>query len=294
MTNNLNEYPNQNSPGNESGNAKVPSGGVDTSTNETHPQNEGKSAKDYVDATFEILRMTVIWLGWYLQWVWRNVIINDKFWVAAATITIAVATIYYTIYAKKQWKTLGEQLTAMQGQLNETHESFELQKQVTKATFGAEVDLDRNIMGVFRWEQGKQFWVDVHVINYGKKEARRVTIAAKFDFRPSAPIPSERIFNLGDSKLATQPIPLRPYESSKDFAYLRFVKDISPQEYPTDRSNRLYVWGTVFYLDFTGRSSQEFCQYAEGEAVFRIPPIGGPNGTAGYTSPYEPCPYTPN
>jgi hypothetical protein len=43
-------------------------------------------------------------------WLWHKVLANAGVWTAAATVVIAVATVLYTRYAKRQWKAIGDEL----------------------------------------------------------------------------------------------------------------------------------------------------------------------------------------
>src|SRR5580700_8770928 len=48
-----------------------------------------------------------------LRWFWK-LFTSASFWTASATVVIAVATIFYTLYAKKQWKEMQKTTKAAQ------------------------------------------------------------------------------------------------------------------------------------------------------------------------------------
>lgn len=67
------------------------------------------------------------WIGRKVNWVWSNVLARSNFWMAAATMAIAVATWIYTYYAGKQWTAMNQTLSEIQKQ------TPEIQKQATAA-----------------------------------------------------------------------------------------------------------------------------------------------------------------
>jgi len=72
----------------------------------THPHDakqETQSTRHYIRPALERLRVMGAWFknGWI-----GKTLQSASFWTAAATIVIAVATIFYTIYAKRQWQEI--------------------------------------------------------------------------------------------------------------------------------------------------------------------------------------------
>ena len=54
-----------------------------------------------------------------LPWIGRRIITNSNFWMAIATVVIAVATIAYTHYARQQWGVMNSTLAEIQKQTPE-------------------------------------------------------------------------------------------------------------------------------------------------------------------------------
>lgn len=46
-------------------------------------------------------------------WVWEKVLKNSTLWTVLSTVVIAIATVAYTSYAKKQWGVISDQLDVM-------------------------------------------------------------------------------------------------------------------------------------------------------------------------------------
>ncbi len=67
-------------------------------------------AKKYLAKVYEWVRL----VAWSMV---TKVICSSQFWTAAATVAIAVSTVIYTRYAKKQWEVMSEQSSVMQKQL---------------------------------------------------------------------------------------------------------------------------------------------------------------------------------
>jgi hypothetical protein len=68
---------------------------------DTHkPKEDKNSTYSYFKPTYQWIRFTV---G---PWIIKRIVLNSGFWTAAATVVIAVATIVYTHYARKQWQEM--------------------------------------------------------------------------------------------------------------------------------------------------------------------------------------------
>jgi hypothetical protein len=67
---------------------------------------------------------------------------DSSFWTAAATIAIALATLVYTHYSRKQWEAMNGQLGAMRDQLAESREQNLLTRQQLEGTMSAVVGFE--------------------------------------------------------------------------------------------------------------------------------------------------------
>lgn len=70
-------------------------------------KNEAGRTEAYIEPALQWL-WSAVWIS--LRWVGR-LFVSSSFWTAAATVVIAVATIFYTIYAKRQWKEIHDSST---------------------------------------------------------------------------------------------------------------------------------------------------------------------------------------
>ena len=79
---------------------------LESTSDNSRPQNEEKRAKSHIRPTLNWL-----WLGAGrgLTLIWKT-LISPQFYTALATVVIAVATVKYTEYAKKQWEVMRRQL----------------------------------------------------------------------------------------------------------------------------------------------------------------------------------------
>lgn len=55
-----------------------------------------------------------------LVWAWSILPRNSAFWTGTATVVIAISTVFYTIYARKQWHAISKQIPALQASANAT------------------------------------------------------------------------------------------------------------------------------------------------------------------------------
>lgn len=69
-----------------------------TTSHKNHSEEKTYSAKNYIRPALDRLRP--IWLN---TWIVAR---SPNFWTAIATVVIAVSTIFYTVYARRQWKEI--------------------------------------------------------------------------------------------------------------------------------------------------------------------------------------------
>lgn len=100
----------------------------ESSANKQHKQDadtEDPYAARYIQLTYERL---VSFLRWARKWM-KRAFQSANFWIAAATVAIAISTGIYTRYARLQWQAMNGQLTAMQGQFTEMQKQTTLTRQ---------------------------------------------------------------------------------------------------------------------------------------------------------------------
>lgn len=97
----------------------------------------------------EYIKRVLLSMSVVLGWLRRRVIANSSLWTAAATVVIAVATVFYTHYARKQWEVMNSQLVEI------TKQYPELQKSSNAAKSAADTAADtlRGSKESFRIEQ---------------------------------------------------------------------------------------------------------------------------------------------
>ncbi len=87
-------------------------------------------AKHFFVVRLDWIRLTV-W-PFLLKWFVRPIVLNAGFWTAAATVAIAIATVIYTHYSKKQWQAMDTQAAYMKNQWNDMEAQLgEMKKQNT-------------------------------------------------------------------------------------------------------------------------------------------------------------------
>lgn len=103
-------------PGKGDANAGTPESQTHSANASDHSaksKEEQKKAARYLQIAYEWCRFT----AW--RRVFKPIIFSSGIWTAAATVVIAVTTIVYTHYARKQWEVLQRQLEVLQRQLTD-------------------------------------------------------------------------------------------------------------------------------------------------------------------------------
>lgn len=97
-----------------------------------------------------------------LPWVWKHIIRSSNFWTAAATIVIAIATIVYTHYARKQWEEMERQSRQNRNAVEATQRAY----------------VDALEAKVVHFEIGKPLEAQISYKNAGFTPARHLTVSA--------------------------------------------------------------------------------------------------------------------
>jgi hypothetical protein len=98
------------------------------------------------------------------------------------TLIIAISTTVYTIYARRQWKAMENQLKVMTGQLTVMKTAIEQTGQFAKLDQRAWLGIGKYQVNQF--EKGKSTIVEIEIVNSGKTPALNVRKATQYGWSP--------------------------------------------------------------------------------------------------------------
>jgi hypothetical protein len=222
---------------------------------------------------------------------------SSGFWTAAATLSIAITTIIYTIYARKQWKTMEGQLTdtrlatydacvsaqISQRELVEAQKTNGFSQTMANASTmqaAAEIDTEKSHITFDARlpkaeeliENDPNFYIVYSVKNDGKSAANGVRIRAKAtllandevlkvnDRKPSVELRAAYL-PAGESYPGTPEIgrPVTPLMEVSDSKGSIVAKDSEGVQKVFHDSGIIAVVGHISYSDFAGTHEARFC-----------------------------------
>jgi len=160
MTDKLDKHDNEQPADNNCGDPEVPSlpHSVPTAREAQGTQEKTHHATQYVAKAFHTFRA---WAGR----AWTNCLSKSAFWMAAATIVIAIANVRYTQYAEKQWGTMRDTLSEIKNQSWVMGKTFRAERPVFKQHihFSFKVDKQQSLRATVELTNvGHTVSVDLH------------------------------------------------------------------------------------------------------------------------------------
>jgi hypothetical protein len=162
----------------------------------------------------------------------------------------------------------------------------EMRKALTLETKAARAEKGPNLVTVYLGVQqkGGKIWAEHTVQNLGQTLARNVAIAARLDFRTSAPTKSDCTFDPSDFKDTS---PTRAQASGNGGTPVKADDVIwkhDPNQLP-DPSLTTYIWGQIRYADFTDTEGNiPFCRLVSAKKV-----LSAASTPKGYAATWDYC-----
>jgi hypothetical protein len=143
------------------------------------PSHHSATRSSHLDTFFNWVRLARSYIG--RSYVWRNVLWNRGFWNFAATIAIALATVLYTHYSRRQLKAINDQLP----ELHSSAEAAKSAAETAKRTLGdsaKEFRIEERPYGVVqnvkfksKLQAGNDIVLQIVVDNSGQTPALKVS-----------------------------------------------------------------------------------------------------------------------
>lgn len=211
-----------------------------------NPQGYKSNAREFFKITYKWTRFTAH------AWIKRH-FPSPGAWTALATIVIALLTYAYVRYARKQWKAMNDQVTAMQAQLKEMQKQTMISRDELVGTKAAVLDVgiglsDAGQLNVGLSNDGHVTATDIHFhLNASKNSVQDGTrIGSPLIFEPDVkPIQASR----GLTWIWT--LPWRPRQLGPEGYW--------PKGWPGTVTYTF--WGNYSYQDGFGDTAQQwFCK----------------------------------
>ncbi len=135
---------------------------AEASAEKNKPEEKARTPKQYIHPACD-------WMWPYLLNIGR-VLKSSQFWTAAATVVIAVATVFYTIYAKRQWWELRRSTNAAESAATTASETLK-QSIADRRPY-----VTARIIGTLAISFAKPIQVNIQLINWGRSLATDVTV----------------------------------------------------------------------------------------------------------------------
>ncbi len=229
-------------------------------------------------------------------------VINASAWNAIASIVIAVATIFYTIYAHRQWKAMSGQIEVMRDANSGSDSALKqtvgkMQAQIQSAKDANKIAMD-SLIGVQRafvfpalvtsagetpaGQKPNFITLQVKWENSGSTPTKGMT--THYSYEPSISSPKDLYIDKWDGRPHKQ---TSGYVAPKGFSYSEPINLAFPlvESWAHSRT-RVYMWGWIRYRDVfpnTPIHVTRYCWYVN------LSVIPGPNNTSNFISDAHNC-----
>jgi len=251
---------------NDSGDPEVPivAHPHEASTKKQEPGKYARRTAHYISIAYQFVLAS---LGWLFKGV-KIAFQSANFWIAIATVVIAVSTSIYAYYAGKQWKAMDRQLDQMIKQMPELQKSAKAAEdsaQIAKDALRPYLSIEAIKVVVFKPSKPIFFWIiwknDGNSPTIINKSVRWTAI--------SATIPTEKSCVPGNEQL-TQHLVVTPHNTRPQSIEIP-VGRFRPDQIADVINGRQYFWfcGNVVYTSLEKQESFPLCSYTADLKLFQ-------------------------